>query len=146
MDVFHYCAEYLKGTPLFETCSDDHILRPRADTEGAIYNDFDGNNAKLVENGDFENWLRITENVSSDSEEEQQNQELSVPIVSEEDIDYYFLESDAANPLRWTKDHHLFSANKEDGCYQSNINFLASMSEKRWQELPITAMDLERYF
>lgn len=144
MQVFHYCAEILKGTPLFETCSDDHILKPNKATEGAIYNDFDGNNNSLVDDEDFESWIQTTNTQNNDDTERMSDQSLEVPTVSQNDIDFYFLQSDEANETRWVKDHPLFHSDKTDPGYSFDVKHLISMPKEAWDKLPITEMDLER--
>ena len=51
MKVFHYCAEVLKDTPLFEACNTRELLAN--DREGAIYNDFDSTPGHLIKDSDF---------------------------------------------------------------------------------------------
>ena len=53
MKVFHYCAEVLKGVSVFESCSNEDLLKMlKDDGEGAVYNDF-GRTGTLLVDEDF---------------------------------------------------------------------------------------------
>ncbi|XP_066928609.1 uncharacterized protein [Clytia hemisphaerica] len=148
MQVFHYCAEVLKETPLFETCDDAYVFAPATgapEEEGAVYNDYDGAaHTKLVALSDFhdeEDELDSSQAAISQIHE----QIIRDPLIDDEDIDYYFLESDEANPARWSKEHNLFSTEKNTTHYRLAINTLTYMSEDDWKKVPIHCDDIKRY-
>lgn len=100
MEVFHYCSEVLKETPLFESCDDAYVFSTKDDKVGSIYNDYDGGSDKLIMESDFQE----DELSCSQSAHELIQQEIvRDPIVDDEDMDFYFLESDEATPARWAK-------------------------------------------
>ena len=144
MKIFHYCAEVLKDIPIFETCSDTEALKPQRFTEGAIYNDWDGMSADLIMDEEFEDDLMGSVEFYDDDDEV--NEEMVYePEVTQEDIDYYFLQSDEADESRWVKEHRLFTRNKDDEKYNQIVQELVAMNQKTWNRLPIMADDLKRY-
>ena len=139
MSVFHYCAEILKETPLFETCKDSHILKPSSSKEGAIYNNFDGLSERLMRDSDFEE-----ENEdSTNSNNEDSELILEEPTVTQSDIDDYFIQSDDVDESRWKKDHPLFSCNN-DTHFKTKVDTLINLRPEEWKKLPIYDIDLER--
>ena len=146
MQVFHYCAEVLRDTQLFESCDDAYVFAPatsRAE-EGAVYNDYDGSaHDKLVAVSDFQD--DDDEDLESSQEAISQIHEEVIrnPLIDDDDIDFYFLESDEANHSRWSKEHNLFCKEKNISHYQLALNILVHMSEDDWKKLPINCDDIK---
>ncbi|XP_066922695.1 uncharacterized protein [Clytia hemisphaerica] len=142
MEVIHYCSEVLKETPLFESCDDAYVFSTKDDKVGSIYNDYDGGSDKLIMESDFQE----DELSCSQSAHELIQQEIvRDPIVDDEDMDFYFLESDEATPARWAKTHQLFYTEKGTTHYQLCINTLNYMSNEDWKKVPINQEDIKRY-
>lgn len=136
MQVFHYCAERLKGVALFESCPNS-ALRKKANRDGALYNDFDGDPASLMKDSDF--------NEAGPSSQIDASSDIDDP-VSQVDIDRLLLQADEVNSARWEKDHHLFinDAEKTDLRYQQSVRDLVAMEEDEWESLPLFDDDFER--
>ena len=133
MEIFHYCAEILKGTSLFETCRNEELLRRRQ--TGALYNDFDGISNTLIKDSDFIE-EETTENAQASSS-------ISEEIISQCEIDEMFLRADEEDEERWNKDHPLFTS--EPGIqFNKCLQELISMEDEEWDELPIYDDDIKR--
>ena len=137
MQVFHYCAEILKHTSLFESCDDSHVLLKATIEEGAIYNDFDGMSERLMRDSDFEE-----EEPNSSSCEANNSIPIEEPTVTQDDIDEYFLQSDEADHSRWTKDHELFSKNN-DTRFNGKVTKLLELNNLEWEAL-LNTTDIKR--
>lgn len=141
MEVFHYCAEVLKDVPLFESIPDSVVNKVKQFNSGAIYNDVSGCNESLMRESDFED-EELYEADSSNNEDVTEL-DLEEPIVTQNDIDEYFLQSDEADPNRWVKDHPLFSCH-DDSLFKRKVDALMKLSNTDWDKLPIKASDIER--
>ena len=157
MQIFHYCAEILKGTPLFTTCTDEDVRKNTKkkegekgsddeEDEGAVYNDFDGMLDHLVHDSDLEeDYTCSSQQPVENNEHEVVEEVFEEPSVEEEHVDFYFLASDEADRKRWVKQHALFSDDKNAFDYKDKVRQLTQMSDKAWSALPISSEDLKRY-
>ena len=84
MEVFHFLADTLKDTPLFEST----IITTQERT-GAIYNDFDKENPFGEDSSDDEEPLIITQETTGDIQ----------PICSQDDVDHALLEAERLEGL-----------------------------------------------
>lgn len=57
--------------------------------------------------------------------------------MDDEDIDYYFLESDEATLARWKKKHNLFETEKGTSLYQLCLNTLNGKADEGLSRQPI---------
>ena len=136
MEVFHYCTEVLKETPLFESCRDEDINIANRN-EGALYNNVDKDpSIYLMPESDFEK--------SEDDGSMSQTSDVEELSIGDKEIDSVMMKVDEMNEERWIKDHPLFS-NADDESYTVKVKSLLAMSEKDWKALPIYAEDRERY-
>ncbi|XP_066925566.1 uncharacterized protein [Clytia hemisphaerica] len=139
MEVFHYCSEVLKTTPLFDSCSNQDVFKLKRDEErmGAAYNDYDGLAESLLADSDFEtDSSEDAEETSSESEEEALN-------FTSEDMDLYFLGADESDPKRWKKDHEYFTTDIKR--VDPLVRKLTMLTDEDWSKLPINKEDLKRY-
>lgn len=88
MDVFHYVADQLKDTPLFEATTKNTTLNGF----GAIFNDFDNPNP-------FDNATHPGLSFSSQSTELSAANETLDQIISLPEVDHAILESDRVEGL-----------------------------------------------
>ena len=137
MEIFHYCSEVLKGTPLFQSCSDAEAfaLKRTESREGAVYNDYDGIAEDLMHESDFEEQLHYASSSSGHESEE------ATMSFSQQEMDEYFLGADENDPKRWHKDHPLFTTEITE--VDSVVNKLMKLSENEWKNL-INREDIQR--
>ena len=139
MMVFHYCAEILKRTPLFETCSNRDLMSNCRNSEGAIFNDFDNDPGALIDDGELEE--PFTESSQAELEDVVSDFE---DLIEKEEIDTFYLQADSEDPQRWIKDHPLFDyeLDFQDPQYIRKVEELLSLED--WDFLPIYDDDEER--
>ena len=142
MKIFHYCAEILKFTPLFESCKNSDLTKQSDNSEGAIFNDFDNEPGSLIDDNELHLPLDITWD-----EEMLDDTESDIEIdVAEKEIEQAFLEADDDDPLRFSKDHNLFDSESEpsDYSYKNKVTALIELDDEEWEELPIYDDDENR--
>ena len=135
MKVFHYCAEVLGKTPLFESIKDVETYRQgHLSQEGSVYNDFDNDPLDLLLDSD-----------ESDGSEDEGDGDLSdsanddrelEDLITEVDVDRAYLKADKENNDRWFVDHALFDGESEKDSkeYMQKVHDLLSGD---FDELPI---------
>ena len=140
MKVFHYCAELLKETPLFESVTDINLYKDaNMSNKGSVYNDFDHNPL------DF---LRSKSNYASDIGED--SSEVSAPVtrpsmVVSSDINTMFLLADDKDHERWNIDHPLFDKTNHPmtAVYMSRVNLI--LTREVFESFPINEEMEYRY-
>ncbi len=138
MDVFHYCSEVLKTTPLFESCSNQELFKLKRSEErmGAAYNDYDGLADSLLADSDFE-----TDSSEDSGETSSESEEKAINFTPEV-IDLYFLGADEVDPKRWEKDHEYFTTSIKQ--VDPLVRKLTRLSQEDWSKLPINEEDVKR--
>ena len=128
MEVFHYCAAQLEGTPLFESCTDAELfaIKRNEKRQGAVYNDYDGIADELLT--DFEDGVCYSN--SSAQEEEEEEERLT---FSQREVDLYFLGADDRNDKRWEKDHPFFTTDEDEA--PAMVRQLMRLSDDEWRKL-----------
>ena len=123
MMVFHFIAAKIKDVPLFESCADQDLSN--SNEEGAIYNDFDGNNISLLDKDDFLQSQLIDYNNS-------QEMNLDSTAVNEQDIDTLFLQADEDDFTRWDIPSEYFEKDlpPNDFIYISKVHHLVNNDEE----------------
>ena len=139
MEIFHYLANQLKGTPIFEN---DHRKIDKNKESGAVFNDFDFQPDKLLSSTHNNTMFGA---ISSYSERFDQND--ATFLIPQESVDHAILEADRHEPvfydaLSFEHPHYDISSSATDKEYMEKVYKIATGGFK---ELPITQKVLEIY-
>ena len=134
MHIFHYLADQLKDTPNFASAN----IEESQSSEGAIYNDYDFDTRKLMQDADSVSYIR---EASATSCERRQDDLQS--LVPQSAVDHAVLEADRFEGILYqqlTYDTEIFDCESDisDQSYMEKVYLLGTWDPKAWSNLTIS--------